>query len=339
MRMETTAESARERASRQATEWLILLQDEPDATDVRRRFDAWRAADPLNEAAWTDIQALLGLTAAKAPVHSDLWQPFIAHSRSTARGSAPPGVELVAWVKRRWLLLAMASAAACTMAIVAAPAALVWLKADYMTATAEQRRVELSDGSEMVLAPGSAVAVSFSMGNRDVRLIEGEAFFHVKPDKARPFQVVAGSVNATVLGTSFDVRRDGAGVGVSVQDGIVQVAPSNDASFVPERLEAGQSVQVSWMGELKRTSELPQFVAAWRRGQLVAHEQRLGDAVEQLRRYYVGKIVLADDALGERRITGIYNLSDPEEALRGIARAHGARVRRITPWILVVTGS
>lgn len=323
--MEKTVESARQRASRQATEWLILLQEEPDSAETRRRFDAWRAADPLNEAAWADTQALLGLTAAKAPVHADLWRPFLARSGRAAR------VPSSGWLKRRWLPVAIASAAACAIALVIAPATLMWVKADHMTATAEQRRVELGDGSEVVLAAGSAVAVSFTDDGRSVRLIEGEAFFHVKPDRKRPFRVSAGSVTATVVGTSFDVRRDSSGVTVSVEEGIVQVGP--------ERLAAGHSVRVSWKGDMERGSEPPQLVGSWRRGQLVARDQSLGDAVAQIRRYFAGTIIVADSTLAERRITGIYDLSDPEEALRGIARAHGAAVRRVSPWILVVTGS
>ncbi len=41
-----TADQARQLASREATEWLILLQEEPDDATLRRRFDVWRAASP-----------------------------------------------------------------------------------------------------------------------------------------------------------------------------------------------------------------------------------------------------------------------------------------------------
>lgn len=337
--MENKEESARQRASREATEWLILLQEDADCAETRRRFDAWRTADPANEAAWADTKALLGLTAAKAPVHADLWQPFLARSRAAASTPSGRDVKLRAWPRRRLLPVIMTSAIACVLALAIVPAALVRLNSDYMTSTAEQRRVELGDGSEMILAAGSAVAVSLADDRRVVRLIEGEAFFHVKPDHKRPFHVSAGSVNTTVLGTRFDVRRDSLGVSVSVEEGLVQVGPMNDSLFAPERLEAGQFVRVSWKGDTERGIEPPQFVGSWRRGQLVARDESLGNAVDQIRRYFAGTIIVADGSLAERRITGIYDLSDPEEALRGIARAHGARVRRVSPWLLVVTGS
>ena len=83
----------------------------------------------------------------------------------------------------------------------------------------------------------------------------------------------------------------------------------------------------------------PQLVASWRRGQLYLHDQTMRDAVDQLRRYYAGTIILADDSLAERRVTGVYNLSDPEDALLGLVRAHGAKMRRITPWLIVLSNS
>ena len=49
--------------------------------------------------------------------------------------------------------------------------------------------------------------------------------------------------------------------------------------------------------------------------------------------------MLTDGRLADRRITGAYNLADPEDALRGMARVHGAKVRRLTPWLLVVSAS
>lgn len=337
--MESKEESARQRASREATEWLIVLQEEPDSVEMHRRFDSWRTADPVNEAAWADTKALLELTAAKAPVHADVWRPFVARGRAADVAPSAAGTSLRRWLKRRWVPVAAASALACVAALVIAPSALVRLDSDYTTSIAEQRHVQLADGSEVILAAGSAVAVSFTKDGRLVRLIEGEAFFRVKPDRERPFHVAAGAVIVTVLGTSFDVRRDRSGVTVSVEEGLVQVGPSGDALFVPERLAGGEFVRVSRKGETERGSEPAQFVGSWRRGQLVARNESMGHAVDRIRRYFGGTIIIADDALAEQRITGIYDLADPEEALRGIARAHGARVRRVTPWILLVTGS
>lgn len=337
--MEETADQARQLASREATEWLILLQEEPDDDDLRRRFEVWRAASPLNEMAWVATRHVSGMVATMTPVHADKWLPFVDRRRGTIRTPTASAEGIIEALKRRWLLATMGMAVAAAFAFVAAPVALVQLRSDYTTGTAALRHVELQDGSEVTLAPASAIAVSYEAGERRVRLLQGEAFFQVKPDKARPFRVVAGDVQALVVGTSFDVRWETGGVSVAVQEGVVQVGASEGAFTATERLEAGQSVKVARKGEIRRADEPPHLIAGWRQGQLLAQDRSLRDAVDELRRYWRGAIILTDDALGDLRITGAYNLDDPEEALRGMARAHGAEVRRVTPWVLVISGS
>ncbi|WBA40912.1 FecR family protein [Hymenobacter canadensis] len=65
----------------------------------------------------------------------------------------------------------------------------------------------LPDSSTVVLAPASSLRypTQFGGGQRQVRLV-GEAFFHVRPDAAHPFQVYTEQLVTTVLGTSFRVR-------------------------------------------------------------------------------------------------------------------------------------
>jgi len=325
--MDAAAAQARQVASREASEWLIMLREDPEDQALQRQFEAWRAASALNRAAWASTTALTRLTGDAGPVHHEKWGSFVAERRR--RGP-------VAVARRRWILAGASAAVAAAFAFVAVPPAMTRLQSDYATATAEMRQIELADGSIVTLAPASAIAVSLpAAGDREVRLLEGEAFFQVKPDPARPFHVVAGSVRTTVVGTSFDLRRDSNGVAVGVQEGVVQVASA--ISGVSERLLAGDTARMSWAGLARRASEAPQTMAGWRQGQLYAQDCSVQEAVDQLRRSYAGTIVLLDASLGERRITGVYNLADPEEALRGIARAHGATVRRITPWVLMVS--
>jgi transmembrane sensor len=141
-----------------------------------------------------------------------------------------------------------------------------------------------------------------------------------------------------VLGTMFDVRLGPGEVTVAVQEGKVRVV-ADGARDSGERLGPGQSAQVTSDGIVSRGSGAPQLIGAWRHGQLYLEEQRLGDAVAQLRRYFHGVIVITGSSLADRRVTGAYDLADPERALRGMAQVHGATVRRITPWLLVMSAS
>lgn len=81
---------------------------------------------------------------------------------------------------------------------------------EYQTSTApvgKLLKVQLGDGSEVVLNAGSSVTYPKHFANdiREVRL-EGEAFFDVAPDASKPFVVRAGKMDVRVIGTSFNVR-------------------------------------------------------------------------------------------------------------------------------------
>jgi len=335
-------ELAEARASREASSWLIQLQEEPDDLELRRQFKRWLEASPTNAHAWAGVEHLSEVASTMQPDLADRWQPLLAkeraakdrpaEGRSVARAAA-------GWSRRRWSLGGAAVAIAACFAFLAVPPLMLQLESDYVTGTAEQRTLELADGSEVTLAAGSAIAISYSPGERRVRLLAGEAFFQVAPNPHRPFRVAARTVETSVLGTGFGVRLDTGGATVSVETGTVEVAASGERTEPAEKLGAGQSIRLSVEGQVSRASVPPQLVAAWRHGQLYLHDQTLRDAVDQLRRYYAGTIVLTDEALAERRVTGAYNLNDPEDALLGMARAHGARVRRITPWLIVLSSS
>ena len=334
--MERAPDADEDRAVVEATEWLMLLQDDAEDMALRRRFEAWRTASTANDAAWAELRHLSKVAAVMRPTYAGQWRPFVARRRAERSARTAHPVRPRATSRPRRLALSALVAVAACVALLAAPPLLLQLQADHVTSTAEQRSIDLPDGSRVTLAPASAIAVSYAAAERRVDLLSGEAFFQVQPNADRPFRVTARTVQATVLGTSFDVRLDRSDVTVSVEEGAVRVSWADEAG---ERLDAGQSVRLSSDGGVARASEAPQLVAAWRRGQLHAQDQRLGDAVDQLRRYFRGTIVLTDDALADQRVTGAYNLADPEQALRGIAKAHGATVRRITPWLLVVSSS
>lgn len=317
-----------EQASRESTDWLILLQEEPDDPELRRAFDDWLCRTPANAAAWARTQQVSGLIAATVPAHAD---------RRSAPAAARPPAPAVPTRRRRGLRLAAVALAAC-LALFLLPGALRHLEADYITGTGEIRTVRLDDGSTVVMAPDSAIAVAYRGAERGVRLLAGEAFFEVAPDAGRPFRVAVRGVDTTVLGTGFDVRRGNEGATVAVQHGVVRVDYEAASPPVSERLEAGQSVRVSWSGRAERGQAAATAIASWRQRQLIAQDQPMHRVVDRLRPYYAGTIILADGALADRPVTGVYNLADPVDALRAIARPHGGTVRRITPWILVVSG-
>jgi Fe2+-dicitrate sensor, membrane component len=68
---------------------------------------------------------------------------------------------------------------------------------------------------------------------------------------------------------------------------------------------------------------------------LITDDQRVAELVQELAQYLPGQVVLRDQALGNKRVTGVYDLRKPEAALRAVIRPHGGEVRSYGPWLLV----
>ena len=349
-----------QQASKEASGWMIRLQDAPDDVVLRREFDDWRSK-PANAAAWEETQRMMRAVAAASPRYASSWEPFLKEARAGAdKGAAPDeglarhmqpskrrGVGGVARKpastrrpsRRRAFGLAALAAAASILAVVAAPELALHLRADYATATAETRILHLADDSVVTVAPASAIAVSYTDGARQVRLLSGEVYVEVMPDAERPFLVSADDLQVTVLGTAFNVSQGDDGAEVGVAHGVVRVEQDDGAEPVADALGAGEFVRVERTGAVQRGKQPASQIGAWRQNQLIAQDQPLRDVLDRLRRYHAGAIVVTDGSLAHQPVTGVYDLGKPVAALRAIARSQNAVVREITPWLLIVSPS
>lgn len=311
---------------------MIALQEDPEDDAVRLAHANWLAADAANARAWEGAR--------------HLWQ-VIGSARDMAmapkearRGrGALEGTRRVSYrrIVRRSVGAALLLAASIAAFLVLRPMADIWLNADHVTAVAETRQIQLDDGSIVFLAPDSALDVAYEAGERRVRLIAGQAFFDVKPDSARPFVVASAHAETRVLGTAFDVQDGASGASVAVERGIVEVSTSQAKPPLTSRLEAGDWVSVSRDGAVERGEMGADHVGAWRTGMLVVQDRPVAEVVETLARYQDARIYIADDLLASQRLTGVYDLNSPGEALDAVVATYGAKIRRIGPWLVVLS--
>lgn len=314
-----------DRAGTEAAYWLLALEENPGDADLRARFETWLAASPANRAAWLETSQIFGLIAS----------PDYAVHR--ARRETPRVVEAPLPIESRFgrrVGLALTSLAAAACIALFAPGVVLRFQADHATATAETRSLTLDDGSTVALAPDSAIEIVPGPG-RTVRLLKGEALFKVTRDPSRPFRVLANAVETTVLGTEFDVRLQEDGAVVAVREGVVRV----DQATVSERLEAGDWVSVAAAGLVARGALPTKEIAAWQSGRIIARDRSIAEVVDEIRRSFGGVIVVSQESFARRRVTGVYNLSDPVVALRAAVSVHGGTVRELSPWLLIVIGS
>ena len=345
-------------ASREASGWMIRLQDAPDDVELQRQFNEW-LADPVNTAAWEETQRMSRAVAAATPSHAESWGPFLRQARAETKNRAaateqprqvPPndgnGADDATRNRapsgrishRRTLRFAGLAAVVALLAVVSAPELTLRLQADYTTATVETRTVRLADDSVVTVAPASAIAVSYTVGERHLRLLAGEFYLEVRPDAERPFRVSSDDVRVKVLGTGFNVLRGDDGIEVGVAHGTVRVHRDGTDPSAAATLGAGEFVRVHRSGRIQRGKQPASQIGAWRQNQLIAQDQPLQDVIDRLRRYHAGAIVVMNDSLADQPVTGVYDLGNPVLALRGIARSQNAVVHEITPWLLVLSG-
>jgi len=162
----------------------------------------------------------------------------------------------------------------------------------------KRSRVTLPDGSVIFLNAASMIKYekSFDAAVREVYL-EGEAFFDVEHDQSRPFIVKSGTVNTTVLGTSFNIRafKDDGKVAVTVQSGKVGVTLSRDGSqkFL-QYLLPGQQLDINAVnGDYSFNTLNASNAAAWKDSKIVFDNKPLDEIALTLERWYNIKVELS----------------------------------------------
>lgn len=305
---------------REALDWLMRVQAAPQDAGLALRRDQWLNRSDAHADAYRKAEKVWRLTGDVAPAFS-------------ARPSAArPGK-----TKNQPRRLFIGAALAACIALMLAPGVRRGLWSDFHTGTGEMREVTLADGSAVTLGAESAINAAFAADRRAVTLLSGEAFFRVAPDSARPFTVDAGAARVTVTGTAFDVHALDDETVIEVESGTVAVTGSQPGAQQSVVLHRGERARVSRRdGAVTKETVPPQQVGLWRSGRVVVDGASIGEVATELRRHYRGFIMLRDEALAARQVTGVIDLSDPAAALDAVVQPHGGAARQIAPFVLTV---
>lgn len=325
-----------------ALEWLVLLQEDRDPA----RRDAhlrWLAEDPGHARAWAEVShtwQLLGQAAEEAGLAPEAI-PAQGQRRRPAEGWRSGSSDLASSGRgpgRRQVLklggIIAGTAAAGLAGVACLRPALLRMRADLVTDTAETEVLDLPDGSRAVLAAESAVALDFGEGRRGLRLLNGQVFLEVRPDAQRPFTVAARDLRIAVVGTAFEVALPPSGPVVSVSEGHVRASA---AVLSATDLRAGDWLALREAG-IARGRIAPDQVAGWRQGLLSVEDRPVPDVVDEIARYFDGHVRLVGRHLDRLRITGTFDLRAPRLALQAVALAHGARIDSLGSHVLILSG-
>jgi len=291
--------------------WLSLLHDQPSSGD-QVTFSHWLQADPAHAEAYAQAQVVWEMSEAPARTLADEDALALQGYLNAMNRSRQTRV-------RRWSgALAMAACLVLMIGIGAGWQPSRWmddLGADYVSAPGEIRTVTLADQSQVTLDADSAIAVDFSRGERHVQLRRGAGFFSVT-HTGEPFVVDAEKGEVRVLGTQFEVRLQPRGAQVTVLSGRVGVTAQKNAE--QQIVTAGQQVAYGEGAAEKSHAVDSEAQLAWRQGWLNYYKASLADVVEDLGRYYPGRIVLLNDQLAARRVSGSFPSKDPMAVLSSL---------------------
>jgi transmembrane sensor len=171
-----------------------------------------------------------------------------------------------------------------------------------------------------------------------VTLLRGEAFFQVARDPARPFTVQAETLIVTVTGTAFDVGFTDRSYAVTVASGAVRVEHAGAAGTREVALSPGQRLVIDRRtDDAIQTAVAAKDIAPWRTGRLVVEDAALPDVVDAIRRYHRGAVLVMSRSLRKRRVTGVYDLSDPARALRALVGPYGGVIREVPPYLITMS--
>jgi transmembrane sensor len=326
MKEHGTALERTKRASREsAAHWLATLETGDCSEDERREFIAWLRASTLNVEEFLRTGALLHrLGDMKLWPGKDI-AALIEEARAPASVERLPVAGRASTIAvptiRRW---AMAASIAGLLAI----GGLAWRHyaardVTYSTLVGEQRSVQLPDGSHMQLNTHSTVATAFEPQERHIRLLEGEALFHVAKDPGRPFIVDSADGRVVAVGTAFNVRADSSKTTITVVEGRVRVSgASGAATGLPGDIyvSGGEQVVIA-RGAPQSAKTFPNTdsVTAWTKRKIVFENTTMSEAVAEFSRYDAKRVVLVDEKLRSRRISGVFASNDLQSLVQFLA--------------------
>lgn len=357
--------------SKQAQHWFLILQSNPDDTELLQQFEHWLAQTPEHEEQyletcllWQDMETAtqqlqdeyhegapsFETSSQAATPQSDQQQPQqrslqVAPTDSISDHFDNRDIQsrersnATSWnsslIAKGFTALAV-SALALLVVVLLPPQ--IWHSPDYATPAGEQLSITLDDGSQVHLNGQTGIAVNFTESTRSIELLYGEAFFEVASDRNRPFQVTSHHVTATAIGTAFNVRQLDNQVQTTLTEGRLKVTTvlSNSNQSKEAQLKVGQSVTVTGSGQINSSSGHKLYLPDWKRKIIRLDDTPLSEVLERLNRQYSAQIILANPSLADKKMSGILPDNDLDFTLSLLNSSLGVDVIKVTEQMVVL---
>ena len=192
----------------------------------------------------------------------------------------------------------------------------------------EQSKVNLKDGSNIILAKGGTMLTyseKFNETSRNVEL-DGKAYFDIEKAKEKPFIITTNLAQIKVLGTKFTVNTLEEGtVEVMVEEGSVSLKPLTSSQSIT--LKVGEKGIFNNLTKqlYKRSANINQM--AWATQKLSFKNKQFSDVIRDLQNYYEVEIAITDERILKCPYTSLFVDEDIDIILETIATSLKFSVR------------
>jgi transmembrane sensor len=316
-----------EKSITEAMEWLVLTwsgEEQLEKQKLHQQISHWCNIDKTHEQAWQYISNLNSLLLS---VPGDL----AANSLRAADKAN----------SRRQLLQAFSIL---VVSITVGPTlyrsnAVQSQLADLITSLGEINTHNLADNTELTLNTNTAINVDYNTTNRQVTLISGEFMVKTANDHlathsqaARPFLVFTQEGEISPIGTQFNVRRTDEYSLVAVQSGKVMLTNKTGNTLL---IKAGEAAKFTVNSIEKLSQHYAQHAHDWVIGKLVVEQMRVADFITELQRYRRG-IIRTEPAVDNMRISGTFNIKNPEHVLTVFEQTMPVKLAFISKYWLTI---
>ena len=161
--------------------------------------------------------------------------------------------------------------------------------------------ITLPDSSKVWLNASTTIRYAASFQKERHLVLEGEAYFEVTHDSNHPFVVIAGDLQTTVLGTSFNVKAFNADAStkVSVISGKVKVTNNSKELGVlsfSDELKFDRANKTRTIGSIDTNN-----VLAWKHGKLKFNGESFEEIAVVIKSWYGIQVKFADASVARCR--------------------------------------
>ncbi len=154
-------------------------------------------------------------------------------------------------------------------------------------------QITLSDGTRVWLNAGSSLRFPSRFEKERTVSLEGEAYFEVNRNPAKPFRVISSGAEVEVLGTRFNVKnyKDDNQAVITLLEGRVEAVENNTS----HPLAHGEELRIDGRSVNKISQADTLAAIGWKNGYFEFHDTPIPEIMKQIERWYGVKVVFQEN--------------------------------------------